>query len=40
MPLDQKAARADVVIRTDKPAPEVQREVAHLYRDLVKRTGR
>ncbi len=40
MPLEEKAKRADVVIRTDKPAPEVQKEVAHLYRDLVKRVGR
>jgi dephospho-CoA kinase len=40
MPLEEKAKRADVVIKTDKPVPEVQKEVAHLYRDLVKRVGR
>ena len=40
MPLDQKAAKADQVIKTDKPAPEVQKEVARLYRDLMKRIGR
>jgi len=40
MPLDEKARRADVVVKTDKPAQEVHREVAHLYRDLVKRIGR
>ncbi len=40
MPLDDKARRADVVIRTDKSAPEVQKEVAHLYRDLLKRIAR
>jgi dephospho-CoA kinase len=40
MPLEEKAKRADVVIKTDKPVPDVQKEVAHLYRDLVKRVGR
>lgn len=40
LPLDQKAKRADVVVKTDKPAPEVQKEVAHLYRDLLKRIDR
>ena len=40
MPLEEKVKRADVVIKTDKPMPEVQKEVAHLYRDLVKRTSR
>lgn len=37
MPLDDKATRADVVVKTDKPVAEVQKEVAHLYRDLIKR---
>ncbi len=37
MPLLEKIDRADVVIRTDKPPQEVQKEVAHLYRDLIKR---
>lgn len=40
MSLEKKAERADVVIKTDKPVPEVQKEVAHLYKDLVKRVGR
>jgi dephospho-CoA kinase len=40
MPLEKKAERADVVIKTDKPVPEVQKEVAHLYKDLLKRVGR
>jgi len=37
MPLSEKIDRADVVIRTDRPPQEVQKEVAHLYRDLIKR---
>ena len=37
MPLSDKIDRADVVIRTDRPPQEVQKEVAHLYRDLLKR---
>lgn len=40
MSLEKKAERADVVIKTDKPAPEVHKEVAHLYKDLLKRVGR
>ncbi len=40
MPLEEKARRADVVIRTDKSASDVQKEVAHLYRDLQKRAAR
>jgi hypothetical protein len=28
-----------VVIKTDKPVPEVQKEVAHLYKDLLKRSA-
>lgn len=40
LPLDEKARRANVVVRTDKGVPEVQKEVAHLYRDLMKRIGR
>ena len=40
MPLDQKAKRADVVIHTGKTAQEVQKEVAHLYKDLLKRIDR
>jgi len=40
MPLDEKAKRANVVIKTDKSVPEVQKEVAHLYKDLIKRIGR
>ncbi len=40
MPLDQKAARADIVVRTDKTAYEVHKEVAHLYKDLLKRMDR
>ena len=37
IPLSDKIDRADVVIRTDRPPQEVQKEVAHLYRDLLKR---
>ncbi len=40
MPLAEKAARADVVIRTDRTPQEVQKEVVHLYRDLLKRIDR
>ena len=40
MPLEKKAERANVVIKTDKPVPEVQKEVAHLYKDLLKRVNR
>ncbi len=40
MPLLEKIDRADVVIRTDKPPQEVQKEVAHLYRDLIKRMNK
>ena len=40
MSLDEKAKRADAVIRTDKSVQEVQREVAHLYKDLLKRVSR
>lgn len=40
MPLEEKTARANQVIKTDKPPAEVQREVAHLYRDLLKRIER
>ena len=40
MSLDEKAKRADAVIRTDKSVQEVQREVGHLYKDLLKRVSR
>jgi dephospho-CoA kinase len=40
MPLAEKASRADVVIRTDRPPQEVQKEVVHQYRDLIKRIER
>ncbi len=40
MPLADKADRAGVVIRTDKPVAEVRRDVAGQYRDLIKRIAR
>ena len=40
MPLAEKAAKADVVIRTDRTPQEVQKEAAHFYRDLLKRIDR
>jgi dephospho-CoA kinase len=40
MSLEEKAKRAEVVVKTDKPIAEVQKEVAHLYRDLLKRVSR
>jgi dephospho-CoA kinase len=40
MPLAEKAERASLIIKTDRPPAEVEREVQRLYRDLIKRADR
>ncbi len=37
MPLEEKTARADRVISTDRPMNEVKNELQHLYRELTRR---